>query len=145
MVEILWAEWGAALSDAEHAEWLYQAEQDCRLNTVYSAAFLARDGHRAVGIGQLRAFDIDSMRDRSPWIWSMVVRPEYRGRQIGRRLLEAIEAFAHVNGMQRLWVFTKHAATFYESCRWERYGEAEQGGERGVVLTKSIGAPAHST
>lgn len=35
-------------------------------------------------------FDIDVMRDRSPWVCGMVVRPEFRGMQVGRRLLEAL-------------------------------------------------------
>lgn len=135
VVGMAWAEWGGTLSAGEHARWLREAERDCRLNTVFSAGLVALNEHEAVGTVQLHEFDIDAMRDRSPWICGMVVRPEYRRMQVGRRLLEAAHRFAAVNGVERLWVFTERAAGFYEACGWERYGEAEQDGERGVVLT----------
>jgi len=138
VVGIAWTEWGATLSESEHMRWLREAERDCQLNTAFSAGFVAMDGHEAVGTVQLHEFDIDVMRDRSPWVCGMVVRPEFRGMQVGRRLLEALLRFARVHGVERLWVFTEHAATFYEACGWERYCEAEQDGEHGEVLTKVV-------
>jgi len=107
--------------------WLREAERDCQLNTAFSAGFVAMDRHEAVGTVQLHEFDIDVMRDRSPWVCGMVVRPEFRGMQVGRRLLEALLRFARAQGVERLWVFTEHAAAFYEACGWEWYCEAEQG------------------
>lgn len=136
VVEIAWDEWGAGLSEEDRARWRREAERDCRSHTAFSAGFVALDGDAAVGTVQLHEFDIDAMRDRSPWICGMVVRPEYRGKNVGRRLLQALEAFARDHGVERLWVFTERAAAFYEACGWERFGEAEQDGELGVVLTK---------
>lgn len=138
MVSIAWAEWGAALSEEDYARWLRLAERDCRLNTKFSAGFVALDGDAAVGTVQLHEFDIDAMRDRSPWVCGMVVRPEYREMKIGRRLLEGVEAFARDHGVARLWVFTERATTFYEACGWERHGEAVQDDEPGVVLSKVL-------
>jgi predicted N-acetyltransferase YhbS len=138
VVEIAWQEWGDALSEAEHAHWLREAERDYRLNTAFSAGFVAVDRGRAVGTVQLHEFDIDAMRDRSPWVCGMVVRPEYRGMHIGRRLLDALERSARERGVERVWVFTEHAAAFYQACGWERHSEAEQDGERGVVLREVL-------
>ncbi|GAC1396780.1 MAG: hypothetical protein NVSMB52_10380 [Chloroflexota bacterium] len=118
--------------------WLREAERDCQLHTAFSAGFVAMDDHEAVGTVQLHEFDIDAMRDRSPWVCGLVVRPEYRGMQIGRQLLEALVSFARVQAVQRLWVFTERAAAFYEACGWERYCEAEQDGELGTVLTTVV-------
>ena len=140
VVDLAWTEWGAELPEVEHARWLRLAKRDCQLNAPFSAGFLAVEGHRAVGTVQLHEFDIDEMRDRSPWICGMVVRPEYRGMQIGRRLLEAVMAFACRYGIEQLWVFTQGAAKFYEACGWERFGETEHTGEPGVVLTHSLGS-----
>jgi GNAT superfamily N-acetyltransferase len=138
VVEIAWAEWGATLSDEEHARWLREAERDCRLDNVFSAGFVAIDHGRAVGTVQLHEFDIDTMRDRSPWACGMVVRPEYRGMRVGRRLLEALEVFARERGVERLWVFTERAAGFYEACGWQRCDKAVQDGEPGIVLTRTL-------
>ena len=138
VVEIAWREWGASLPAHEHARWLREAERDSRLHLPTSAAFVALDRDRAVGVVQLHEFEIDALRDRSPWVCGMVVRPNYRGAGIGSRLLAALERFAAGHGVAQLWVFTESAAGFYERCGWRRYGESEQDGERGIVLTRLL-------
>ena len=138
VVEIAWREWGASLPVHEHARWLREAERDSRLHLPTSAAFVALDGDRAVGVVQLHEFEIDAMRDRSPWVCGMVVLPDYRGAGVGSRLLAALERFAAGHGVARLWVFTESAAAFYERCGWQRHGESEQDGEPGIVLTRVL-------
>jgi len=45
--------------------------------------------------------------------------------------------------VERLWVFTEHAAGFSERCGWQPYGTAVEHGEPGAVLTGAlIGWPA---
>jgi GNAT superfamily N-acetyltransferase len=138
VVEIAWQEWGGPLPDHERARWLREAERDSRLHLPTSAAFVALDGDRAVGTVQLHEFEIDAMRDRSPWVCGMVVLPEYRGAGVGSGLLAALEQFAASHDVPRLWVFTESAVAFYERCGWQRHGESEQDGEAGVVLTRVL-------
>ena len=138
VVEIAWREWGASLPVHERARWLREAERDSRLHLPTSAAFVALDGDRAVGVVQLHEFEIDAMRDRSPWVCGMVVQPDYRGAGVGSRLLAALERFASGHGVARLWVFTESAAAFYERCGWQPHGESEQDGEPGIVLTRVL-------
>lgn len=138
VVEIAWREWGSALGEEEHTRWLREAERDCRLNNAFSAGFVAIADGVAIGTVQLHGFDIDAMRDRSPWVCGMVVRPEYRGKEVGRRLLTALESFAQAHAVERLWVFTEDAAAFYEACGWEPFGESVQDGVPGIVLTKAL-------
>jgi GNAT superfamily N-acetyltransferase len=138
-VDIAWQEWGGHISEEDHGRWLREAERDSRLHLPTSAAFVALDGDRAVGVVQLHEFEIDAIRDRSPWVCGMVVRPEYRGIGIGRRLLAALEQFAAEHGVPRLWVFTEFAVGavgFYERCGWQRHCEAIEDGWPGVVLTR---------
>jgi len=139
VVEIAWREWGG-LQPGEHERerWLREAERDSRLHSPTSAAFVALDGDRAVGVVQLHEFELDDMRDRSPWVCGMVVLPEYRGAGVGNRLLAALEQFAAGHQVPRLWVFTEHAAAFYERCGWQRNCEAVEHGEPGVVLTRVL-------
>jgi GNAT superfamily N-acetyltransferase len=136
VVDIAWQEWGASQPANERDRWLREMELDSRLHAPMSAAFVAMDGDRAVGVVQLHEFEIDAIRDRSPWVCGMVVLPEYRGAGIGSRLLAALERFAAGHGIQRLWVFTEHAAGFYERCGWQRHEEAVEHGEPGIVLTR---------
>jgi len=138
VVEIAWQEWGATLPDDPRERWLREATRDSRLHLPTSAAFVALDGDRAVGTVQLHEFEIDAIRDRSPWVCGMVVRPPYRGAGVGRRLLAALEQFSAGHGVERLWVFTEDAAGFYERCGWQRFGTAVEAGEPGDVLTRTL-------
>ena len=135
-VEIAWREWGPSLPVDERPRWLREATLDSRLHLPTSAGWVALDGDGVVGVVQLHEFEIDAIRDRSPWVCGMVVSPEFRGRGVGRRLLAALEAFAAEHGVPRLWVFTEQAAEFYERCGWERHSEAVEDGEPGIVLTR---------
>ncbi|HET6848305.1 MAG TPA: GNAT family N-acetyltransferase [Gaiellales bacterium] len=138
VVAIAWDEWGAEHAEDPRDRWLREAELDSRLHSPMSAGFLAVAGGHAVGTVQLHEFEIDAIRDRSPWVCGMVVRPEYRSMGVGRRLLAALERFAADHRVSRLWVFTEEAAGFYERCGWERWGEAIEDGEPGVVLTRAL-------
>ncbi len=138
VVEIAWQEWGPEQPEHERARWLREMEQDARLHTPTSAAFVALDGDRAVGIVQLHEFEIDEMRDRSPWLCGMVVRPEYRGAGVGAGLVAALEQFAAGHGVPLLWVCTESAAGFYRRCGWYRYGESLQDGWPSIVLTRVL-------
>ena len=138
VVEIAWKEWGASLAEDPRERWLREAELDSRLHMPTSAGFVALDGDRAVGVVQLHEFEIDTIRDRSPWVCGMVVRPDYRGAGVGSRLLAALEEFASGHGVQQLWVFTECAAGFYERCGWRRHGEAVEDGQPGIVLTRLL-------
>jgi hypothetical protein len=53
VVEIAWREWGGLQPAHEHERWLREAERDSRLHSPTSAAFVALDGDRAVGVVQL--------------------------------------------------------------------------------------------
>lgn len=141
VVEMGWDEWGAEHADDPRERWLRDAERDSRLHLPTSAGFVAIDGDSAVGTVQLHEFEIDAIRDRSPWVCGMVVRPQYRGAGVGRRLLTALEQFASGHGVPQLWVFTENAenaAGFYERCGWQRFGTAIEDGEPGEVLTRTL-------
>ena len=138
VVDIAWAEWGSALTEEDHRRWLREAEKDCRSNSAFSAGFVALSGDVPVGTVQLHEFDLEEMRDRSPWVCGMVVKPGYRGLGVGRDLLGALESFAAANGVELLWVFTESAPGFYQKCGWSAYAEMIQQGEPGTILTKQL-------
>jgi GNAT superfamily N-acetyltransferase len=131
------------MPDSERDRWLREAELDSRLHLATSAGFVALDGERAIGVVQLHEFEIDAIRDRSPWVCGLVVKTEYRGMGVGRRLIAALERFAAGHGVTQLWVFTEDsqgAAGFYERCGWQRHSRAVEHGEPGVVLTRVLSA-----
>jgi GNAT superfamily N-acetyltransferase len=88
----------------------------------------------AVGIGQ---FDIEKLRDSSPWALGMIVRRDRRGAGIGRLLLADLERWAPRQGCEQLWVATGGAAVgFYQRCGWRINETVDRDFEPATVLTK---------
>lgn len=88
---------------------------------------LATEGSRLAGIGCLRR-----IRDDTGEIKRMYVRPEFRGKGIGRALLEELLAQAQVAGYKKVYLdsghFMKAAHSLYRSAGFheiEPYPESE--------------------
>jgi GNAT superfamily N-acetyltransferase len=54
----------------------------------------------------------------SPWLASLYVRPEARGRGLGARLVQAAVAHAAALGVSELFLFTPEHAGFYARLGW---------------------------
>jgi len=81
---------------------LYPAESNHYLGVEALAAgdvtfLVARAGTHAIGTGALRRHDATLGEIKQMWI-----DPDMRGRQLGRRMLEAIEARGRALGLHRL-------------------------------------------
>lgn len=133
-----WREWGRA-SDLEDRERFVavtarEAGRD-HLPVTWVAIDRSGEALGAVGIG---AFDLEERRDRSPWVWGMIVRHDYRGRGIGRLLLARLETWARLHGYAAVWVATGGpAVAFYRRCGWEMSEVVEKvSGGTAVVLMK---------
>ncbi len=71
-----------------------------------------------VGSVSIKLNDLVERPDLNPWLASLYVLPDYRGRDIGRQLLQAGEASALAAGVGRLYLFTHTAAGLYEKEGW---------------------------
>lgn len=103
------------------------------------ALFLATVDGVPAGCGGYRQYE-----DGSGEVKRMYVRPEFRGSGIGRRVLEAIEAFGRSQGVPRLILETHRdlapALALYQRAGFERipnYGPY-QGVEISVCLAKPL-------
>jgi GNAT superfamily N-acetyltransferase len=71
-----------------------------------------------VGSVSIKMNDLPDRSDLNPWLASLYVLADYRGRDIGRRLLRAGEYSAYNAGVKRLYLFTHTAAGLYEKEGW---------------------------
>lgn len=133
---IRWQEWGRVPQRTELAWWVDVTALESGRDKL-PVTFVAIDaGGAAAGAVGLGRFDPDERRDRSPWVLGMVVRPDFRGRGVGRLLLRALSGWAGQRGFRQLWVATGDPATgFYEACGWTPTDTFDRPGERVVVLT----------
>ena len=138
--ELRWREWGHPPEPTERSWWVEgtaRAAGRDALPVIWVALDARGEALGAVGLGP---FDRPERRDRSPWIWGMIVRPDRRGQGIGTALMAALEAWARERGHRELWVATGgRAAAFYERCGLTQHEIVPRAdGETATVLTKRL-------
>lgn len=79
---------------------------------------IALEDTMPVGSVSIKYDDLPERADLNPWLASLYVLADYRGRDIGRRLLAAGEDGALAAGVGRLYLFTHTAAGLYEKEGW---------------------------
>jgi GNAT superfamily N-acetyltransferase len=92
--------------------------------------FLALQGDLPVGMISLKKTDLLSRRDLCPWLSSLYVIPECRGRGIARSLIGAVQAEAARLGFHEIFLFADHRDAFrlcnyYHRLGWCEFSEAE--------------------
>lgn len=79
------------------------------------------DGQTLLGSVSLVLEDAPELCEHgSPWLASLYVVPEARGRGLGARLVRAAIATAAEQGVPELFLFTPEHAAFYERLGWRR-------------------------
>jgi GNAT superfamily N-acetyltransferase len=122
----------ATLAEWHHAQWggLYEhwtldvaraelADQATR--RTLPTTLVLMDGPRLLGSVSLVLEDAPEFCDQgSPWLASLFVLPEARGRGHGARLAQAAVQAAAEQGIAELFLFTPEHVAFYERLGWQR-------------------------
>ena len=139
--------WIESLARWHHQEWgaLYDdwtldvatAElHDHATRTSLPTTLLLMDGDDLLGSVSLLIEDAPALQDRgSPWLGSLFVRPEARGRGSGRRLVEAAVAHAAGEGVAVLRLFTLWHEDFYASLGWQAEERTSLHGTPVVIMS----------
>lgn len=100
--------------------------------------FVALDAAgRPAGTAQLMLDDIEG-DPRNPWLASVYVPPEARGRGVAKLLVRAVEDAARRLGYARLHLFTASVPALYASLGWQARETRDYRGERIVVMEKEL-------
>jgi GNAT superfamily N-acetyltransferase len=140
VAEMLWHEFGQprgrTLADAA-------AYVQARIAAAEPCFALLADGV-PVGTASLVAHDLDERPDLTPWLASVCVTPEARGRGYAPLLVKTVEIAARGNGVRTLWLYTWGAADLYAGLGWLRVDTAKDGPYDVVIMRKDFGAPCRS-
>lgn len=132
------AEWAALYAGWSEAEAFAELQAHAAGDGGLPSTLVALDEHGApIGSVSLVVEDSpDLAAFPGPWLASLFVAPEARGRGLGQALVRALVAQAAAAGLPRLRLFTPWHRAFYERLGWSFEASARVGGQAVDVLTR---------
>ncbi len=101
-------------------------------------AFVALDDADViVGTASLIFDDLEG-DPRNPWLASVFVPPEHRGKGIASALVGVVEDAARRFGYARLYLFTTSATALYAGLGWSALEQRDYRGEHIQVMDKAL-------
>lgn len=117
----------------QRAERLGMASDRGRL--PISLVALSEDRNELVGSANLLATTL-THKHLSPWLSSVVVPPQFRGKAIASKLALAAVAEASRLGFDTIYLFTPHNESLYARLGWTTFDRAEINGVGVCVMSR---------
>jgi GNAT superfamily N-acetyltransferase len=142
----LFDEWGHVEPDGSLDRLAAGLQQQAASPDAIANTFVALDGDVPIGTAGVVEQTAEvyraspRQRDLSPWLASVYVPPEHRGRGIATALVHHAAAHVAARGVTPFYLFTDGAQGLYERCGWQTIGTDDHSG-----LTMSIMAIDLST
>jgi predicted N-acetyltransferase YhbS len=121
------AEWLHAAFDHAHGPSLAKRIDHLRAQMAPDETFVLYDNDVPVGTASLVRNDLPSRPELTPWLASVLVRPEFRGRGYSAPLVRHVETQAATMA-STLWLYTWTAEPLYAALGWEFVGSERDGG-----------------
>ena len=113
------AQWGYLYSHWTHEVCLAELQSHAERERGLPTTLLALDGEELLGSVSLVFEDAPELQEHgSPWLASLYVKPQARGRGVGAQLARAAVARAAAEGVDELFLFTPEHRDFYARLGW---------------------------
>ena len=126
-------EWGGQVRD-----WPVEVAQaelaSHRQRSAIPTTIIALEGEILLGSASLLVEDMPDFPPLAPWLASVYLIPERRGRGLGTALVRRVIAEARRLGVGRLYLFSTGAVPFYVARGWQPWGPAMAAGIPGQIL-----------
>ncbi|MFY0989715.1 GNAT family N-acetyltransferase [Halomonas sp. C05BenzN] len=93
-----------------------------------------------VGTASLVADDMSVRRRLTPWLASVFVLPEWRGRGIASCLVRRVEAEVAASGLASCYLFTPDQQALYRRLGWRDHEALDYRGEAVTIMIRHLGA-----
>jgi GNAT superfamily N-acetyltransferase len=133
----LYSGWGAGAARAE-----LLGQDPCG---VLPVTFVAVVDGRCAGTVSLIRDDLPGYRPVHPWLASLWVLPDFRGRGLATALIRRAEDHLSAHGYREAWAFTESAQSLFARCGWELVEPAQCHGVPVQVLRKELGPAQRMT
>jgi GNAT superfamily N-acetyltransferase len=110
-------------------------------------SFVALEDSLPVGMGTLKLDDLWSRKDLNPWLSSLYVVPEFRGRGIGNVIVSQIIERSRGLGFKSLYLFLgqrqpERLERYYIAGGWEVFASSKDNDGRDTkILRRSLALP----
>lgn len=111
-------EWGY-LNPGKTLEYRIERMQRYLSDNPIPSMLIAIEGDEVLGTAALVESDMDSHPEFTPWLASVYIRDDQRGRGLGKKLVKALMDFAGQQNLTRLYLFTPDQAHFYAKLGWK--------------------------
>ena len=103
-----------SLSFKEVVEYLNKTNEESLPMT-----FVAILDNECVGTVSIFKNDLKTQETLTPWLASLFVNPEYRGRGVGEALINHVQHVVKELGYESLYLRTEHTSKYYRGLGWE--------------------------
>jgi N-acetylglutamate synthase-like GNAT family acetyltransferase len=131
------AEWGCLYTDWDSAKALAEFRMQKTDGSLPTTLVLREDGQVAGSVSLLYG-DCEARMDLDPWLGSLYVFPEFRGRGYAGRLIDAAIQAASAAGKKALHVFTESAAELFRRHGFETVERAMLHGKPVEILRRAL-------
>jgi len=132
----VWDEWGRAKGRPFDRTLGRIAGRTARVGL--EQCFIALEDGSPAATASLTAEDADSRPDLSPWLASVFVAPDRRGRGLARLVVTAVESAARTGRFGTLWLFTDGAAGLYAGLGWQEAGTVLDQGRTYALMRRDL-------
>ncbi len=108
---------------------------------VVPLTLVAFDGDTPVGMVSLKEdIRIPGYSDKTPWLGSLYVIPDYQGQEVGTQLMLAIHAKAVELGFPKIYLFISDAniISWYEKLGWQQFASDTFYGKNITLLSLTL-------
>lgn len=130
-------EWAAVTPHLSVADRIAGFRARARRGTV-PTSFVAILDANVVGLACLVENDVQSHQHLTPWLASVLVAPQHRGRGIGSSLSERTTEEARVLGFPKVYLFTFDRQSFYARLGWSALEDTHYAGAPGTIMVRTL-------
>ncbi len=128
-----WSYLNPNLTVAQRAKWMQSYLSD----GLVPSTFIAIE-EQLLGSASIVEQDMDTKPDLSPWLASVFVSPENRGRGVGSMLVLQIMEKAKEAGIPVLYLFTPDKEGFYQKLGWQTISKEAYRGQLVTVMQANL-------
>lgn len=138
LADLCGGEWAHLYAGWNHTNALEEFSAT-RLDGQLPITLIALEGEELLGTVSLILHDLPGREDLSPWLASLIVLPERRGKQVATFLVSEAEKILQKLEIPAAYLFTETANGLFGRLGWQVFDQADANGHIVTIFQKTFG------